>query len=98
MRRPLREGVGRNIYQQSRPVLAYCRPLREGVGRNFKIVWQTGHRLSVALYARAWVEIFRRDAFMATYEVALYARAWVEINYTIFARILQVWPSSRGRG
>ena len=35
--------------------------------------------VSVALYARAWVEIIAGVALSAMAVVALYARAWVEI-------------------
>ena len=35
--------------------------------------------MDVALYARAWVEIFTVVGIYPTLDVALYARAWVEI-------------------
>ena len=36
-------------------------------------------RIAVALYARAWVELYHKRKINAVRGVALYARAWVEI-------------------
>ena len=36
---------------------------------------------AVALFARAWIEIFGSKIFYAFITVALFARAWIEIVY-----------------
>ena len=37
----------------------------------------------VALFARAWIEIFFCSRVAFTYKVALFARAWIEIPFII---------------
>ena len=66
MRRPLREGVGRNPFNQYIFPEDFRRPLREGVGRNLLDDVGMSGRPLVALYARAWVEIFIRRAAPAS--------------------------------
>ena len=55
--RPLREGVGRNGIRRIWEEAGLCRPLREGVGRNSVRSDKICQEI-VALYARAWVEIW----------------------------------------
>ena len=60
-------------------VLVWSRPLREGVGRNQAFCKFVTALVSVALYARAWVEMGLQLSQNRLPSVALYARAWVEI-------------------
>ena len=53
---------------------------------------------SVALFARAWIEIFMYCLTIPVDVVALFARAWIEIVYLYKTDIWQMSPSLRGRG
>ena len=79
MGRPLREGVGRNPNLLGSSAAIPSRPLREGVGRNEYAIEPYYNELTVALYARAWVEMCLKIKPANQNLVALYARAWVEI-------------------
>ncbi len=54
----------------------------------------------VALFTRAWIEIFLLNFMLSQDKVALFTRAWIEIVYNAqgqFAELVKS-PSSRGRG
>ena len=57
-RRPLHEGVDWNSTQHLKKSLKRCRPLHEGVDWNNLVVSSLWLSLSVALFTRAWIEIF----------------------------------------
>ena len=77
--RPLREGVDRNLHRFGHALIDHGRPLREGVDRNCSACILVLLRW-VALYVRAWIEIFFDGVIERERRVALYARAWIEIS------------------
>ena len=83
---------------QTKQVMEQRRPLREGVGRNEVIFFVKRLLSHVALYARAWVEIFVAQCGAQMAAVALYARAWVEILCLFLGWLGVQSPSTRGRG
>ena len=51
-------------------------------GRGLKLHWyfRKVKRLCVALFTRAWIEIYMISDMGAWYDVALFTRAWIEIT------------------
>ena len=55
--------------------------------------------MRVALFTRAWIEIFDYFFYCLVSNVALFTRAWIEISYVHCNSIKRkMSPSSRGRG
>ena len=78
--RPLYEGVDWNNVVGVLPVIALRRPLYEGVDWN--IVYIILHLCeNVALFTRAWIEIYSLSSLRCPEGVALFTRAWIEINH-----------------
>ena len=80
--RPLCEGVDWNGYLVTCKMQNGSRPLCEGVDWNppFSISF---HCLYVALFARAWIEMYGVQRGRRFLHVALFARAWIEMVYNL---------------
>ena len=76
--RPLHEGVDWNANANFLARDLGSRPLHEGVDwnkwENFQIFYPT-----VALFTRAWIEIFLLNFMLSQDNVALFTRAWIEM-------------------
>ena len=62
-------------------------PSLRGSGLKYKTQFLFGNNTSVALFTRAWIEIFLEFPFYPTCKtVALFTRAWIEI-YSVMGNL-----------
>ena len=73
-------------------------PSSRGRGLKFKR-WHFSHTLeAVALFTRAWIEMYKVYQNLRNTAVALFTRAWIEIAPYSATIAAPLSPSSRGRG
>ena len=73
-------------------------PSSRGRGLKSKSQGFLNPNILVALFTRAWIEIFCTRILYLLLFVALFTRAWIEINFSNYKPSGKPSPSSRGRG